>query len=65
MRKFVMQFEDDGLGEPKRIEFDGHDPLQALAIARREGTGRTIALFEGDKKLGTLKRIAPELWQLS
>jgi hypothetical protein len=64
MRTFVMQFEDDGMGEPKRIEFRGKDPSQALAIAQRENTGRMIALFEGGKKLGTLRRINAELWQV-
>jgi hypothetical protein len=65
MRNFTMYFEDDGLGEPRRIEFKGPDPLQALHIAKREDKGRTIALFEGDKKLGTIKRLGPELWHLS
>lgn len=59
-----MHFEDDGRGEPKRIEFTGHDPAMALSIAQRENTGRSIALFEGEVKLGTLKRLTPELWQL-
>lgn len=65
MRKFVLHFESDGHDEPKRIEFTGHDPLQALAIARRENTGRSVALYEGGIKLGTIRRLAPELWQLN
>ena len=64
MRTFVMQFEDDGIGEPKRIEFLGDDPSQALAIAQRENTGRSIALWEGRKRLGTLRRLGSELWQV-
>jgi hypothetical protein len=59
-----MHFENDGQGEPKRIEFTGHDPSMALTIAQRENTGRSIALFEGEIKLGTIKRLSPELWQL-
>ena len=50
---------------PRRIEFTGLDPSPALAIAQREGHDSTIALFEGDKHLGTLKRLGPELWHLS
>ena len=64
MRTFMMQFEDDGLGEPKRIEFLGNDPSEALAIAQRENTGRSIELWEGGKRLGTLRRLNAELWQV-
>jgi hypothetical protein len=65
MRTFIMHFEDDGEGNPRRIEFTDHDPLQALAIAQRENSGRAIALFEGERRLGTLRRLGGELWQLS
>ena len=63
MRKYIMLFEGEA---PRRIEFTSLDPSPALTIAQRENHGSTsIALFEGDKRLGTLKRLGPELWHLS
>ncbi len=32
----------------------------ALTIAQRENTGRSIALFDGEIKLGTIKRLSPD-----
>lgn len=65
MRTYVMVFEGEAADPGKRIEFTGLDPSPALEIARREAHGATIALFEGTKRLGTLKRLGPELWHLS
>ena len=63
MRTYVMLFEGE---TPKRIEFQSLDPSPAISIAQRENhSATTIALFEGEKRLGTLKRLGPELWHLS
>lgn len=64
-RTFTLHIDQDGLGEPKRIEFDGDDPHLAFGIMEREGPGRAARLFEGEKLLGKLKRVGQTYWELS
>lgn len=65
MASFTLTLDDDGLGEPKRIEFNASDPGQAFLILEREASGRMAILWEGQRRLGTLERTEAGVWQLA
>lgn len=65
MASFTLTLDDDGLGEPKRIEFTAPDPGEAFLILERETSGRTAVLWQGQKRLGTLQRTHAGVWQLA
>ena len=65
MTSFTLVLDDDGLGEPKRIEFTASDPGEAFLILEREASGRTAILWAGSKRLGTLQRAHTGVWQLA
>lgn len=65
MPSFTLTLDDDGVGEPKRIEFTAPDPGEAFLILEREESGRTAILWEGRKRLGTLHRTETGVWQLA
>ena len=64
-RTFILKIDQDELGEPRRIEFDGDDPHLAFGIMEREGAGRAATLWEGERMLGKLKRVGQTFWELS
>lgn len=63
-RTFILHIDQDDLGEPRRIEFDGEDPHLAFGILEREGVGRSASLYEGTRLLGQLKRTGRDFWEL-
>ena len=65
MRSFTLTLDGDGLDDSKRIEFDAYDPASAFLILERERAGKTAILWEGEKRLGTLRRTKVGGWQLS
>lgn len=64
IRTFSLKFEDDGLGQPKRVDFDGEDPAAAFDIMSREHCRRRAKLYEGKKLIGTLKRTDVDGWEI-
>ncbi|MBO9576142.1 MAG: hypothetical protein J7494_10425 [Sphingobium sp.] len=66
MRSFIITLDGEELGDSKRIEFDAPDPASAFSILEREPLGKTAILWEGEKRLGTLRRTRiGGGWQLS
>jgi len=49
---------------PERIDFDADDPARAFLIAQREGKNRSVEIWQGKKRLGTLTPMGGELWQI-
>jgi len=64
MHTYTLRFEDDGLGEPKVIEFKGEDPQQTFLILGREAEQRRVSLYDGPKFLGKITRTGPDSWTL-
>ena len=64
MRTFSLMFADDGVGEPKTVRFQGHDPAAAFSILECEKADRAIALLEDNILLGTLVRDSNGYWVL-
>lgn len=65
MRKFTLRFDDDGVGEARRVEFDGEDPHHVFAILARERDMRQATLWEGEQFIARVKRTRADLWELS
>jgi hypothetical protein len=64
MRTFTLRFEDDGLGEPKTVQFDSDDAHEAFSILSRELSRRRVSLYDGENRLGTIRRTAEDGWQI-
>jgi hypothetical protein len=66
MVTFNLVYSDDALGSARRIEFEAADAHGALRIAQSQAVGRTAELWEGERKLCTLKRVGPEgtIWEV-
>ena len=62
---FAMTLDDDGQGEPKRIEFTADDPHRAFFILEKEKTGRKAILWQDEKRLGALQRTENGVWQIA
>jgi hypothetical protein len=62
MPLYSLQFEDDDLGQPKRMEFTTDSPATALSLLQTEGVRRSVKLWEGDRLLGTLMRDRKGVW---
>lgn len=60
MNVYTLRFSDDGDGVAKRIEFKAEDLTTALIIAHREASRRTAELWEGARKLCTVRRSVSE-----
>lgn len=65
MHSFALIFENDGHGEPKRIEFTASDCHYAFDILRREKNGRRAILWQGKIRVGTLQCDEAGVWQLA
>ncbi len=61
---YQLMMRDDGIGEAKRVEFEGFDPTLALHLAQREAPGREVAVFEDGKSVGTLTYQARGFWTI-
>ncbi len=56
MKIYSLRFSDDGHGMAKRLEFKAEDLTAALIIAHREAARRSAELWEGAKKLCTIRK---------
>ncbi|GGC05963.1 hypothetical protein GCM10011494_25710 [Novosphingobium endophyticum] len=65
MPLFLLVLEEDGRGEPKKIEFISEDPSQAFEILKQEQSGRAAVLWQEGKRLGTLQRTKAGVWELA
>ena len=63
---FNLVYSDDALGCARRIEFEAIDADGALRIAQCQAPGRLAELWEGDRKLCTLRRVGPDgaIWEV-
>lgn len=57
MKVYSLRFSDDGHGVAKRLEFKAEDLTAALIIAHRETARRSAELWEGAKKLCTIRKL--------
>lgn len=66
MAIFHVLYGDDNFGVARRIEFEADDAFAALSIVHNQATGRTAELWEGLRKLCTLRRTGPEgtVWEV-
>jgi hypothetical protein len=66
MATFSLVYSDDTHGSARRIEFEAVDANGALRIAQSQVVGRTAELWEGDRKLCTLRRVGPDgsIWEV-
>jgi len=64
-RTFILKIDQDEVSEPRRIEFDGHDPHLAFGIMEREGAGKSATLWEGERMLGKIRRVGQSYWELN
>lgn len=64
MRRYVLEFDDDELGEPKRVEFTAESSAAALTMLEREAAFRHVKLWEDDKLLGDVMRDGQGIWHL-
>ena len=64
MRMYTMLLKRGPDEAPRRFDFHADDPADAFSIARREGGGGPVELWEGAKRLGRLTRMKYELWQI-
>ena len=66
METYCLRYREDGVGLPKRVEFEAHDASMALAIAHKEAAGRAAELWVGGRQLCTIRRtgLRGEIWQI-
>lgn len=64
MPQYVFEFDDDKLGQPKRVEFAAENSATALTLLQEEAAFRHVKLYEGDKLLGDVMRDGQGVWHL-
>jgi hypothetical protein len=66
MAHYVLNYQDDGIGTDKQIEFRGEDPSRALLFAHEETGGRQAELWRDGKRLCTIRRVggSPDYWMI-
>lgn len=65
MPTYKLVFEDDGLGQPKTMEFEGQTAARALSILEGESDARNVELWTAGELLANLIRDRNGLWQVS
>jgi hypothetical protein len=65
MRSFTLTLIEGGTSDPKRIDFRAYDPVHAFDILETEAVGQTAILWEGEKRLATMKRSSAGAWRLT
>lgn len=64
MPQYLLEFDDDDLGQRKRVEFTAENPAAALSLLKDEGAFRHVKLWEGDRLLGDVMRDGQGVWHL-
>lgn len=64
MPQYVLEFADDDIGQPKRVEFTAPNPAAALSLLEDEGAFRHVKLWKGERLLGDVMRDRPGVWHL-
>lgn len=65
MPTYKIVFEDDGLGQPKTMVFEGQTAARALSLLEGESDARSVELWTGGELLANLIRDRSGLWQVS
>jgi len=65
MRTYTLTLIDTGTTEPKRFDFRSYDPVPAFEILEEEAVGQKAILWEGERRLATLKRTSAGGWQVT
>ena len=64
MPLYTLKFFNDDIGVGKRIEFDAADAASALSVATGEAPNRDAELWEGTKRLCTIRRLESAVWRI-
>lgn len=56
MNIYTLKFPDDGSEGARRLDFGAADVAEALIIAHRKAAQRTAELWQGARKLCTIRR---------
>ncbi|HKT85584.1 MAG TPA: hypothetical protein VJQ77_05800 [Novosphingobium sp.] len=64
MPLYTLKFFNDGVGLGKRIEFDAADAASALSVATGEAPNRNAELWQGTKRLCTIRRSESTVWRI-
>lgn len=64
MPQYTIEFEDDGIGEPKRVEFTAKNPAGALPLLERERAFRHAKIWKGGELIGDIMRDSQGIWHL-
>lgn len=67
MNSYKLKFADDCHGLGKQVEFDGIDANDAFEVARQEKPGRTMELWQGERRLCTIMRtgVSHDIWRIA
>ncbi|WP_370188626.1 hypothetical protein [Qipengyuania sp.] len=65
MPTYKLVFEDDGLGQPKTMEFEGQTAAHALSLLESERDARNVKLWTGGELLANLIKDRNRVWQVS
>lgn len=62
MPDYALQFEDDGIGEAKRIEFEANNSKAAFDVLRSEAKGRSVVIEEDERVLAVVTCLRDDFW---
>lgn len=64
MTLYILKFSDDDAGVGKRIEFDAANAGKALIVIAGEAPNRTAELWEGSRRICTIRRSETAAWSI-
>lgn len=64
MRRFHMILQDAAGAELRRVDFNAEGPDHAFQIARNEGEGVRIELWQGSMLLARMTKSGANMWKL-
>lgn len=64
MPQYTLEFEDDGFGEPKRVQFNAQNPAGALPLLEGEHAFRHAKVWEGDNLIADVMRDGQGIWHI-
>lgn len=62
MPDYALQFEADGIGAAKRIEFEADNSGAAFDVLRSEAKGRSVVIEENDRVLAVVTCLQDDFW---